>query len=281
MLMLLLFLVGEACKAADYSDFRCSSNPYAGRVSYSNIIGTNFLSEKVANAVIRKELLKESKGKYKVNLQSYNLSALKKGIFKSLEITGTDTNTDEVYASSVKFKSICDYNYIEINNKEKTTTFREPFGMTFVIKLTEDDLNKTMQGKQYAEIIRKANNIGNTYKLFNISASSVKIKDNKLYYKLSVMVPLLKAKQDLVIETAVKVRGGDIMLAETNLVTESYRFDISKLDKVLNYLNPLNFSMKIFEKEEADMYIQEVTIKDGSVNIAGFATVDKGIMIEE
>ena len=102
-------------------------------------------------------------------MQSYNIGALKKGEFKSLDIKGKNTVTDEVHISELRLKTICDYNYIEVDNKAKTTTFREPFGMTFVLKFTEDDLNNTMQGSMYKEMIRKANSIGNTSKLFNIS----------------------------------------------------------------------------------------------------------------
>ena len=75
--------------------------------------------------LIKKQILKESQGKYKVNLQSYNVSALKDGIFKSLEITGTDTITNGVYASSVKFKTLCDYADFSTNNSSNKSDYKE------------------------------------------------------------------------------------------------------------------------------------------------------------
>ena len=243
-------------------------------------MGTNFIGEKIANSIIKKSILKESKGKYKVNIQSYNLNDLKKGIFKSMEISGKDTITEGVHVSNVTFKTICDYNYIEVNDREKTTTFKEPFGMVYSMQFTEDDLNQTMQSSKYAELIRKANSIGNSYKLFNISSSSAKINDNKLYYTMNVQVPLVNIKQDITIETGMKAKAGEIILSDTKLVTENFKLDISKLDRIINYLNPLEFSMNIFENKGADMYINEVTIKNDTINVNGLITVDKDYVTE-
>lgn len=275
-----VLLSSGACQAAVFGNFQCGANPNINSISISNLIGTNFLGEKIANAIIRKEILKDSKGKYSVDLQSYNLTDLKKGIFKSLEINGTDTVTDGIHASKVKFKTLCDYNYIEINNKEKTTTFKEPFGMAYAIQFTDEDLNKTMESKKYAELIRKVNGIGNTYKLFNISSTSAKILENKLYYTMNVQVPLINLKQEITLETDVKARSGEILLSDTKLVTESFKFDISKLDKIINYLNPLEFSMNIFKNKDAQMHIQDATISNNIINVNGVVTVDKDVVTE-
>ena len=113
-----LLMTSGMGQAFTCDDFRCPANPYDGSFSFSNLTGVNFLAERIGNTLIKKAILKDSKGKYKVNLQSYNTTALKRGEFKSLEINGTDTVTDGIYVSKVKLKTICDYNYIEINNKE-------------------------------------------------------------------------------------------------------------------------------------------------------------------
>ncbi len=277
---ILLFTSGIA-DARGCNNFICPTNPYSGSIGLSNLTGVNFLAEKIAGAIIAKSIKKESKGKYRVNLQSYNTTALKQGIFKSLEINGTDTITDNVYISKVKFKTICDYNFIEINNKEKTTTFREDFGMTYNLQFTENDLNNTMQNnRQYAEMIRKANNIGNTYKLFNIISTGAKIENGKLYYIMNVSVPLLKVRPQIVIETDLQVKNGEIVLNKAKLSTESFQFDMSKLERILNFLNPLEFALGIFEDKEADTKVEEITIKDNHIDVSGILTIDKDIVTE-
>lgn len=267
--------------ATDCSSFKCPANPYSDNLSISNVTGTNFLAERIANTIIKKQILKDSQGKYKVNLESYNIAALKKGIFKSLEITGEDTVTDGIYASMIKLRTVCDYNYIEINNKEKTTTFKEDFGMAYAVQFTESDLNKTMANSQYTDLIRKVNSIGNTTKMFNISSTSAKIINNKLVYVMRVAVPLLNLKKDVAIQTDLKVRNGEIIIDEAELMTEAMKVDVNKLLKLVNYLDPLDFSMELMKNKDANMQVKEVSIKDNKINVSGLITVDKDVVTEQ
>lgn len=267
--------------ATDCSSFKCPANPYSDNLSISNVTGTNFLAERIANAIIKKQVLKDSQGKYKVNLESYNIAALKKGIFKSLEITGEDTVTDGIYASMIKLRTVCDYNYIEINNKEKTTTFKEDFGMAYAVQFTESDLNKTMANSQYTDLIRKVNSIGNTTKMFNISSTSAKIINNKLVYVMRVAVPLLNLKKDVAIQTDLKVRNGEIIIDEAELMTEAMKVDVNKLLKLVNYLDPLDFSMELMKNKDANMQVKEVNIKDNKINVSGLITVTKDVVTEQ
>lgn len=270
-----------AAFSADCSSFKCPANPYSDNLSISNVTGTNFLAERIANTIIKKQILKDSQGKYKVNLESYNIAALKKGIFKSLEITGEDTVTDGIYASMIKLRTVCDYNYIEINNKEKTTTFKEDFGMAYAVQFTESDLNKTMANSQYTDLIRKVNSIGNTTKMFNISSTSAKIINNKLVYVMRVAVPLLNLKKDVAIQTDLKVRNGEIIIDEAELMTEAMKVDVNKLLKLVNYLDPLDFSMELMKNKDANMQVKEVSIKDNKINVSGLITVDKDVVTEQ
>ncbi len=264
--------------AIDCGSFQCPQNPYDSGVSISNITGMNFFSEKIANIILTRQIKKDSEGKYKVNLQSYNLSALKSGKFKSLEITGENTVTDGIYASFIHLKTICDYNYIEVNNKLKTTTFKENFGMAYAVTFTEDDLNNTMNNSVYGEMIRKVNSIGNTYKLFNIVSSSAKITGNKLFYIMNISVPLLNIKKDIIVQTDMKVRNGEIILDDANVVTENFKFDVNKLAMIINYLNPLEFSMNLFDNKYADMQVKEININNNKVNVNGIITIDKDVV---
>lgn len=270
-----------AAFSADCSSFKCPANPYSDDLSISNVTGTNFLAERIANTIIKKQILRDSQGKYKVNLESYNIAALKKGIFKSLEITGEDTVTDGIYASMIKLRTVCDYNYIEINNKEKTTTFKEDFGMAYAVQFTESDLNKTMANSQYTDLIRKVNSIGNTTKMFNISSTSAKIINNKLVYVMRVAVPLLNLKKDVAIQTDLKVRNGEIIIDEAELMTEAMKVDVNKLLKLVNYLDPLDFSMELMKNKDANMQVKEVNIKDNKINVSGLITVDKDVVTEQ
>lgn len=282
LIMLAAIIITSGAGYSATCEFECPGNPYAAEgISISNITGTNYMAEKIANALIKRQILKDSKGKYKVNLQSYNVTALKKGIFKSLEITGTDTVTDGIYTSYVKLKTLCDYNYIEINNKENTATFKEDFGMAYAVQFTESDLNNTMEHSLYQEMIRRVNNIGNAYKMFNITTSKVQIKDDKLLYVMKIAVPLLNIKKELVVETSMKARNGEIIIDQADLMTDFMKIDVDKLASLINYLNPLDFSMKLMKNKDANMQVKDITIKDNKINVSGIVTVDKDVITEQ
>lgn len=281
LVMLGAMIISAGAAFSTTCDMQCAENPYENKTFISNIAGTNFLGEKIANIIIKKEILKDSSGDYKVDLQSYNISALARGEFKSLNIVGTNTVTDGIYASYIRLKTLCDYNYIEVNNKENTITFKENFGMAYAIQFTEDDLNQTMQNSSYMEMIRRVNGIGNASKMFNISSSSVRIKDNKLIYVMKVAIPLLNVKKEIAIETDVKARNGKIIINEAELMTEYFKIDAYKLSSLINYLNPLDFSMKLMKNKDANMQVKEIAIKDNKINVSGIVTVDKDVITEQ
>ena len=278
----LLLITSGFAHAASLENFQCPSNPYASSYGLSNLTGINFLSEKIANSLISKAIKKDAKGKYKIDLQSYNVTALKKGVFKSLDIEGKNTVTDGVYyVSYAKFKTLCDYNYIEIDNKQNVAIFREPLAMAFALQLSEQDLNQTMESSSYGDMIRRINSIGNTYKLFNVSSTSAKIENNKLYYIMQVAVPLLKTKPNITIETDIKARDGKIVLNEAKLVTDTFKIDMTKLEKIISYLNPLEFSLGIFNGKEAATKVNDITIQNNMINISGTLLIDKDSVVEK
>jgi hypothetical protein len=277
----LLLMTSGISHASVCDNFTCPANPYGNSLGFSNITGINFLSEKIGNLVLSNAIKKDSKGKYRVNLQSYNVTALKKGIFKSLEVTGKNTITDGIYISNLKLKTLCDYNYIEVDNKHKTTFFREPLALAYEMQISEDDLNKTMESSKYKDMIRRINSIGNTFKIFNVSSSSVKIENNKLYYVMQVSVPLLKTKPNIVIESDLSASNGNIVLNEANLVTDAFKIDMTKLEKIINYLNLLEFELGIFEGKQATTSVDEIIIQNNIVNISGKMLIDKDVVLEQ
>ena len=58
-------LISAGSTFASQCNFECPGNPYAFSYSISNFTGTNFLAERIANMLIKKQILKESQGKYK------------------------------------------------------------------------------------------------------------------------------------------------------------------------------------------------------------------------
>ena len=55
---------------------------------------------------------------------------------------------------------------------------------------------------------------------------------------------------------------------------------MNKLEKLINYLNPLEFSLGIFDDDYAKTKVQEITIKDNVINLSGIVVIDEGTVTE-
>jgi len=240
----------------------------------SAVTGSNFLAEKVAKAILKREIAKNTQGKFSVKVDSYSVKDLKKGIFKSIKIKGEDINAEGVHFSKLNLKTVCDFNYIS-QEDPKNPIFKEDLPLSFSVVMTEDDLNSTMQTEEYEKLIQKINSYGANYGLFRIESTKLKLVDDKLYYVLQVSLPFVKNVQDLVIMSDLKVYKGDIDFTNTRLVNKRFSIDVKKIDKIINYLNPLDFSLNILENKNAMLTVQNVKIHDGKILADGLIVIPK------
>jgi len=268
---------------AETCDFTCPANPEFSNGfarGLTKITGTSLLAEKTAQSILKSQIKKEAQGDFDVKLKSYSLPDLKAGRFKSLEITGKNVVTDDVYISYLKLKTLCDYNYIVVDPKNHTATFKEDFGMAFATRITETDLNNTMKANGYKKLIDEINELGKSVRLFKIISSTAKLRNNQFIYMVRVSFPLLKTKQDIVVTSDVNVNKGKIYLTHTKVINDYFSFDLSKITYMINYLNPLSFSLNILENKDADLTVNEAVIKDNRIDIDGTIIVLKDVVTE-
>lgn len=278
-----MLLMSTVAANADCSDFQCpaeykTSNGFSKFMG--SVTGTNFVARKTAESIVKKSIERNSKGDFDVEIDSFSAADLAAGRFKSLKITGKNIVSDDVYLNYLNLKTICDYNYIIYDKKNKTATFKENFGMTFGAVMTEDDINNSMNSTSYKRLLDDINTIGKNTMLYNIKSSRVQFANNKLLYVLKVGFPLVGGTKTIVISSDVNVHNGKIILAETEVMNEKLKVDLSKMTYLLNNLNPLNFSLKILENKDANLQVQEAVIKDNKINVNGIITVDKDVVTE-
>ena len=281
MLALGILLFSANVSFADCLTFQCPANPELSNGfarALSNATGTNFIAEKAAQSIIKSQIKKEAKGSFNVKVDSFSLPDLKAGRFKGIEITGKDIVADDVYLSYLKLKTLCDYNYIVFDEKNNTATFKEDFGMAFAASLTENDLNNTMKAAGYNALIDELNSVGGSFNLFKITTSHVKIRDNKFMYVVQVAFPFVSTKKDVVLTADINVHNGKIIFSHTKLINNYFAMDLSNAAYAINYLNPLNFTLKILENKDADMQVNEAVIKDNKINVDGTILVLKDVV---
>lgn len=242
---------------------------------FSKITGQNFIASKIGESLTKKAIKKEiTSGKIDVNLKSFSTRDLKAGRFKSLEITGKDVVVDGIYISYFNTKTLCDFNYV-VQDKNGKVIVKEDIPVRVNVVITEDDLNSTMNSSDYKRMLSDINTIGGTLNLFQIVSTSVKLKNGKMYYIMKYALPFVRKPQEIVISADLCIHNGEIILADTNLVNDSLALDVHSFSKILNYINPLDFSAKILENKNARFNIQNVKISNGKIDIDGQVTVLK------
>lgn len=277
-LLTILLLVAGQMSFASCDNQNCTA-PYDLTSGFSRffskITGQNFIASKIGESLTKKAIKKEiTSGKIDVNLKSFSTRDLKAGRFKSLEITGKEVIVDGIYISYFNTKTLCDFNYV-VQDKNGDVIVKEDIPVQANVIITEDDLNNTMNSADYKRMVSDINTIGGTLNLFKIVSTSVKLKNGKMYYIMKYAFPFVRKPQEIVICADLCIHNGEIILANTNLVSDSLDLDMHSFSKILNYINPLDFSAKILENKNARFNIQNVKIANGKIDIDGQITVLK------
>lgn len=277
-LSFVLLLAVQGVQAQDCSTLKCSA-PYDLTSGFSRgmstVTGQKFLSEKIGEKLVKKAIKKNiTSGDIKVNLDAYSVRDLKAGRFKSLEINGKNVDIQGVYISSFNAKTLCNFNYIA-NDKRGNYIVKEDIPASFNAIITEEDLNKTMLSSDYKRMIDDINSIGGNLNIFQITSTNIKLKNDKMYYVLKYSMPFVRKTKELVITANLKVENGQIELANTSFLNNSMALDVDKLSKLINYINPLDFSAKILENKDAKFNIETVNISNGKITIDGNMTILK------
>ena len=277
-LSFVLLLAVQGVQAQDCSTLKCPA-PYDLTSGFSRgmstVTGQKFLSEKIGEKLVKKAIKKNiTSGDIKVNLDAYSVRDLKAGRFKSLEINGKNVDIQGVYISSFNAKTLCNFNYIA-NDKRGNYIVKEDIPASFNAIITEEDLNKTMLSSDYKRMIDDINSIGGNLNIFQITSTNIKLKNDKMYYVLKYSMPFVRKTKELVITANLKVENGQIELANTSFLNNSMALDVDKLSKLINYINPLDFSAKILENKDAKFNIGTVNISNGKITIDGNMTILK------
>ena len=284
LILLMSLIIANGVSYASQSAFVGCVAPYdlsSGlKRTLANATGSNILAQQVAQSLIKRQLKKESGENFKVKVSSYSLADLKAGRFKSLDISGENLDLDGVFVSYMDFKTLCDFNYIVFDKNTNSVFFKESFPMSYSIVMNEEDLNKTMNSSAYARLIRDVNNLGTSLNLFKINDTQVKIHNNQFFYVFDYSLPFLGGHYNMIVEADLKVVDGNIEFKNTKIASKNFSIDISSLSKVLNYLNPLEFSLNILENNNTTMNVRNISLSNNTVNVNGTLIVDKNSVKE-
>lgn len=278
-LCLLVFSSTQALAICDYSA-KCAPKAYdlssKGAQFTSRITGMTFLTEKIAQMIIKKELKKATKEKFKVEMKSYSANDLMHGRFKSLKISGKNLDIDGVYLTSLEAKTLCNFNYVELY--KNNIKFKENMIMNFAMEISSADLQKTMQSSGYLDKLNKTNLSCFGITFFKLSGADIQIKNNKLYFTVKVTTPVSANPIPIVVRSDVKIEDGNIVLTKIDLVNVFTVIDLSKITYLMNALNPLTFSTEILNNKDSKMSIKTVDIISDKISVKGEIFIPKNTL---
>lgn len=242
-----------------------SSEEYLKSKKHISIV--NPLAEKIVEKAILHSLKKETKGKYKVKFEGYTLSSMKKGIFKYLEITGKKVKTKDIEIPYFNIKSASDYNWIDYN--QHPIVFKSDMVFDTVTHFSENSINDALNTEEYLKILRKVNK--RTYPMFTLNSVKVKIKNNKMYIIIGYNFPISPKEKDrtFMVSSKLKVVNNKIQTYDVAFNEAYGNLPLYKVTNLVNLLNPLNFTVKLFDDKNCDVNIEDIKIKDDIVIVNG------------
>ncbi len=276
-LLLGLLLVANSTAFAD-CDYECVA-PYNMNTKFRTIMsaatGANSITEKKVESILEKEVLKiGSAEELKIDLDSFSPRDLKNGIFKSMELTAKDVVVNDISLTSLHLKSLCNFNYIKQSGDE--VVFMEALPMSFDMTMTQSAVNKTLKHEQYLKVINDFNNMASSYGLgVKISSTRIAIKNGKFYYIIGFELPFVRNEQKIVLDTDLRVKNGKIDFYNTKLVSGRFNLDMKRLDFIMNYLNPLDFSVNILKNKDAKVSVKNIDIKNNVIITDGIIVIPK------
>ena len=242
----------------------------------SRLTGMTFLSEKIAQTIIKRELKKATKEKFKVEMKSYSAKDLAEGRFTSLRISGKNLEIDGFYLTSLEAKTLCEFNYVQLVGK--SIKFKENMLMEFSAEVSDSDLRKTVHSAGYIEKMNKINLSAFGITFFKLDGADVQIKNNKLYFTVNVTSPLSSKPIAIIVRSDLKVEDGNIVMTKIDFVNMFTVIDLSRVTYLLNALNPLTFSAEMLDNKDSKISVQSVDIVGNKIIVKGKVFIPKNVI---
>jgi hypothetical protein len=278
LLLLGVLLVSNLSAMADCEIYSCVS-PYDMNTKFRTVMGAiggvNSITEKTVETILKKEAEKYvTTDKLKIDIDSYSSKDLKNGIFKSAYAKGENVIINDIHLSELELKTLCEFNYIKQSGN--SIVLVEDLPLSFKLAMTQDNINRTMQHQKYKQIVEDLNALGANYAGgLKISSTKVAIKNNKFYYIVGFHIPFFGQEPKIVFQSDVHAKDGKLNYTNTKIVSGNISLDLSKSNFLMNYLNPLSFSVKIFDEKDADIRIEKVSIENNEIIASGVINVKK------
>ena len=224
------------------------------------------VAENIVKKMIKKSLKKEFGANFDVKFEGYTTSSIKKGIFKSIEITGKDVELYGIPLPYVHLKSITDYNRIDYN--QNPVVFLTDVICAYDLLLSEESINNALKDSDYTKVLSKVNKIASPFIL--IKSVRTKIVNNKMFIVIDYNFPLSNLHdKSFVGQSDFQVADGKIKAKNVSVNTSYGNIGLNRVINLINYLNPLEFTLDLLDENKYNGNIENINIVDNMVKLDG------------
>lgn len=238
----------------------------------SNATGGNFFYTKALEHVLEKQAKKEFKGNFDVKLKSFSKKDLKEGKFKSITASGENLEIDGISIQKITLNSLCEYNQLAKNESGKYE-FVTDFPALLTFEFTPQNINQVKNMPEYKAKLAKINSELNGF--LKISDMNFDLRDDKLIYDINYTLPFSPNEQRISISSDVAYFNNTVYNQTETASGKSVVLQFFKMANALNYINPLDFSMKFLQNNNIAGSVQNVYIKDNKVFVEALFNVTK------
>ncbi|MFA6988789.1 MAG: LmeA family phospholipid-binding protein [Candidatus Gastranaerophilaceae bacterium] len=281
-LILLLILIASNLYMSSFAEnYRCTDNvncvnhcpqkPYPIANPFSRgiqkISTINFLASKFAEGQVEKQISKYAKGDFDVNIDSYSATDLYDGKLKGMSVNATNVEFMDIYFSTINAKSDCDF--ISIDYRATPVKLRAPLSVDFNGRVTEDDLNKIINGQKYKSQLAYIRRNNDTFKFVDFINSRAIIKNNRIQIMTDVKMPILPQVMTLTVDSDFKIINNKISLSNTKILTGNMNLDINFPQSFIDMLNPFILNSAGLDSHGRKITLQKVNVNNNQIEIAG------------
>ena len=240
---------------------------------FLKVTGINFLTKKIVETAIEKELKDELNSKFNADLDIFTLKRLKSGEFKNLLLISDNFRYRAMSISDFKAETICPYNQIIYKNKKVYYPNDLPF--KFNANITNNDIKNIIKSKEFQKQIQRSAVKINGFTTLEVQEPIVTIKNGQLEFSIPIRTFLSNEPFIMNLNSNIEVANNKIMLKDTTFSTNSNIINIDILGGIINQVNPVAFQINSIDSRYCKIYITSAKIQGNIIKTEGIFIINK------
>ncbi len=240
---------------------------------FLKVTGINFLTKKIVETAIEKELKDELNSKFNADLNIFTLKRLKNGEFKNLLLASDNFRYKAMSISNFKAETICPYNQIIYKNKKVYYPNDLPF--KFNANITNNDIKNIIKSKEFQKQIQRSAVKINGFTTLEVQEPIVTINNGQLEFSIPIRTFLSNEPFIMNLKSNIEVANNKIMLKDTTFSTNSNIINIDILGGIINQVNPVAFQINSIDSRYCKIYITSAKIQGNIIKTEGIFIINK------